>query len=576
VAAIASSRIASGGSVFHKPQSHDAGTANGAGASSPFDQLLATAPPCPAPADRNSQDKPDPGKKAAKDSKSAGKSSQPQQDAKNQVATVPAGSKTPIQVAAAHDDSQDDAAEINSSDTAAAASRQSAPSGQQAAPDANQTLAAAQSPLPIPDEAASGSAQDVNNNSNPVATLPVSDQSAPAAPAQAVPAGNDDITEAASGSTTDAAATSSAIEVSKSGKTKPDGKSAADIPADTASQSAASVSKKDHRSDKSRKQDETNAANTQPAATPDPTVAAAIVAATPAPAPATANSDPSPDDAIAAAAQAGPAKAAPRNSHAGSNPPANVKPPALNDAVSGNTSNSGPQATPTGSPPGSQDGSAMQGNNAPQNADNKPAGGGDKTDRQVAAAVQPQPQTQPAQPPAQTAIPAVQPAMPAPGHMAATAPVTQNIQITQSDSGANANTMSALAVAIAAKSQSGNKQFDIRLDPPELGRVEVRLSIDSTGKAQASLSADQPRTLDLLKTDAPMLTRALRDAGLNVSQDGLNFSLRGQDRHNGGNSFMPRPGRASPLSLTATSAIGAVHGGAHYQGPADGRLDIRV
>jgi chemotaxis protein MotD len=132
-----------------------------------------------------------------------------------------------------------------------------------------------------------------------------------------------------------------------------------------------------------------------------------------------------------------------------------------------------------------------------------------------------------------------------------------------------------LAVAIAAKSQSGNKQFDIRLDPPELGRVEVRLSIDATGKAQASLSADQPRTLDLLKADAPTLTRALRDAGLNVSQNGLNFSLRGQNQQNGGNSFTPRSGRASQLSLTATSAIGSMPG-AHYQGPADGRLDIRV
>jgi flagellar hook-length control protein FliK len=131
-------------------------------------------------------------------------------------------------------------------------------------------------------------------------------------------------------------------------------------------------------------------------------------------------------------------------------------------------------------------------------------------------------------------------------------------------------------VAIAARSQSGNKQFDIRLDPPELGRVEVRLSIDATGKAQASLSADQPRTLDLLKTDAPALTRALRDAGLNVSQNGLNFSLRGQDRQNGGNGFTPRSGRSAQTSLIATSVIGSVQGGANYQGSADGRLDIRV
>jgi len=31
-----------------------------------------------------------------------------------------------------------------------------------------------------------------------------------------------------------------------------------------------------------------------------------------------------------------------------------------------------------------------------------------------------------------------------------------------------------------------------------------------------------------------------------------------------------------PTSLIATSTIGSVQGGANYQGPADGRLDIRV
>jgi hypothetical protein len=99
------------------------------------------------------------------------------------------------------------------------------------------------------------------------------------------------------------------------------------------------------------------------------------------------------------------------------------------------------------------------------------------------------------------------------------------------------------AVDIAAKSQSGAKQFDIRLDPPELGRVEVRLSIDATGKAEAHLSADQPQTLDLLRKDSTALTQALRDAGLNVAQDGLNFSLRNQQGQGDGGSRQAMPGR---------------------------------
>jgi flagellar hook-length control protein FliK len=149
--------------------------------------------------------------------------------------------------------------------------------------------------------------------------------------------------------------------------------------------------------------------------------------------------------------------------------------------------------------------------------------------------------------------------------------VTQNVQI--GTPGAN---MPALAVEISAKSQSGAKQFDIRLDPPELGRVEVRLSIDATGKASAHLSADQPQTLDLLQKDAPALTRALRDAGLNVSQNGLNFSLRQQPGDAGTNSNQNRGGNGRSFTLTATTNLDVTSAGAAYRGQANGRLDIRV
>jgi flagellar hook-length control protein FliK len=157
----------------------------------------------------------------------------------------------------------------------------------------------------------------------------------------------------------------------------------------------------------------------------------------------------------------------------------------------------------------------------------------------------------------------------------AAAPVlTQNVQVTAQP----APNIPALAVEIAAKSQSGAKQFDIRLDPPELGRVDVRLSIDAAGKASAHLTADRPRTLDLLQKDSTSLTRALRDAGLDVSQDGLNFSLRqqasGQDGGNTGNNG-PR-GTTRAFSLTATTSIEATATSAATGGLADGRLDIRV
>ena len=115
--------------------------------------------------------------------------------------------------------------------------------------------------------------------------------------------------------------------------------------------------------------------------------------------------------------------------------------------------------------------------------------------------------------------------------------------------------LASLAVNIAAKSQDGLKQFDIRLDPPELGRVEVHLSVDATGKAQATLIADRPQTLQLLQNDSGNLGRALKDAGLNVADNGLSFSLRGQDRQGGDSGSGPQRGRS--LSVRALAGIDA-------------------
>jgi flagellar hook-length control protein FliK len=54
--------------------------------------------------------------------------------------------------------------------------------------------------------------------------------------------------------------------------------------------------------------------------------------------------------------------------------------------------------------------------------------------------------------------------------------------------------LNALAVSIAAKSLTGAQQFDIRMDPAELGRVDVRLSLDGNGTAQAHLAAERPES----------------------------------------------------------------------------------
>ncbi|HVZ69669.1 MAG TPA: flagellar hook-length control protein FliK [Rhizomicrobium sp.] len=164
----------------------------------------------------------------------------------------------------------------------------------------------------------------------------------------------------------------------------------------------------------------------------------------------------------------------------------------------------------------------------------------------------------------------------APAHTQTSSPVvTASLQVTQQTAqNAAQPDVTGLAVQIAAKSGEGVKHFDIRLDPPELGRVEVRLSIDDTGHAQAHLAVEKPQTLDMLQNDRSNLERALKDSGVNLSQNGLNFSLKGQEKQSG-NAQAPRSRNlAVTAAIEATTAAVAASNNSYATG--DARLDIRV
>ena len=85
-----------------------------------------------------------------------------------------------------------------------------------------------------------------------------------------------------------------------------------------------------------------------------------------------------------------------------------------------------------------------------------------------------------------------------------------------------------LPVAIAARALDGSTQFDIRLDPPELGRIAVRLDVDRDGQVTSHVTVDRADTLQLLQSQQPQLERALEQAGLKTTDNGLQFTLRDQ------------------------------------------------
>jgi flagellar hook-length control protein FliK len=71
-------------------------------------------------------------------------------------------------------------------------------------------------------------------------------------------------------------------------------------------------------------------------------------------------------------------------------------------------------------------------------------------------------------------------------------------------------------------------QLNISLNPAELGRVDVKITIDQYGKATAVILADKPETLALLQKDGHHLEKALQQAGLNSSAQDLHYSLKEQ------------------------------------------------
>jgi flagellar hook-length control protein FliK len=138
--------------------------------------------------------------------------------------------------------------------------------------------------------------------------------------------------------------------------------------------------------------------------------------------------------------------------------------------------------------------------------------------------------------------------------------------------------LAAVPIAIVTRVEAGERKFEIRLDPPDLGRIEVQLNVDSSGRATSHLIVDRADTLDLLRRDAPVLERALQSAGLTTDNGSLQFSLRDQ-------SFAGRDQGSPAPAVPPTSATGGegdvapLDAAVRRYGPAaglGGGIDIRV
>ncbi|MBH0236298.1 flagellar hook-length control protein FliK [Methylobrevis sp. L22] len=142
---------------------------------------------------------------------------------------------------------------------------------------------------------------------------------------------------------------------------------------------------------------------------------------------------------------------------------------------------------------------------------------------------------------------------------------------------AHAAAAAALGRQIAARAGSGETRFEIRLDPAELGRVDVELEIDSDGTTRAHIAVERRETLDLMLRDQRMLERALREAGLSTGDGGLSFSMRGDQGGDGRSWRDARPAARTPVTTEDETAPAAVVQAAGFYGHRSAtRVDIRI
>jgi chemotaxis protein MotD len=139
--------------------------------------------------------------------------------------------------------------------------------------------------------------------------------------------------------------------------------------------------------------------------------------------------------------------------------------------------------------------------------------------------------------------------------------------------------VNALAVEIAGQARAGNSRFEIRLDPPELGRIDVRLDVDRDGNVTSRLVIDRADTYDLLRRDQSTLERALQQAGLKTSDNALQFSLRDQSLQDQGFTRQQRDeasARSTTLIAEADATLSEAANGYARLLRSGGGIDIRV
>lgn len=125
-------------------------------------------------------------------------------------------------------------------------------------------------------------------------------------------------------------------------------------------------------------------------------------------------------------------------------------------------------------------------------------------------------------------------------------------------------------LAGAIRGHPGRGEVEIRLDPPELGRVRIGIDIVDNG-LRASLLADRAATGELLRSHGAVLIQHLQNAGFTEIDLQFGASPQGGQHRDGEG---PAPGEAAPAA--AGAGTGAPTRGFAPIAPSSDGIDLRL
>ncbi|BCW88487.1 hypothetical protein sos41_16270 [Alphaproteobacteria bacterium SO-S41] len=132
-----------------------------------------------------------------------------------------------------------------------------------------------------------------------------------------------------------------------------------------------------------------------------------------------------------------------------------------------------------------------------------------------------------------------------------------------------------LAMRVHTK-DGATRAIEIRLDPVELGQVDVKLETGSDGKLKAVLSAENSESFELLKRESGALESALREAGVELGEDAITFTLNDQGPGSGGADAREAAYGGASVRRDAAAAEPLIAAAAQQTSWRTGALDISV